>query len=181
MYRVATHLIQQLWNKPLDINIADALGVLLLTWNRAFYRYGQFNFFRLEKLLRKNKSRLNEYRKRNIKSLSTSDEKFIKSLFDKLNSSLSIDSGQVKGRKSPVATAKALHLLAPNFFPIWDEEIAKAYHCKYSSEPEMQYLKFCYLIKKMASEVSGYKIKSNKNLLKLIDQYNYSKYTKEWI
>lgn len=40
MYKVATFLVFHFWGKPSDM--ADGLGVLLLTWNQAFYRYGIF-------------------------------------------------------------------------------------------------------------------------------------------
>src|ERR1051325_5999064 len=40
---------------------------------------------------------------------------------------LRICEGKKKGVGSPVGVAKALHLLAPGFFPLWDEKIAKAY------------------------------------------------------
>jgi hypothetical protein len=38
MYKVATFLMKEYWGHPADM--ADALGVLLSTWNNAFYRYG---------------------------------------------------------------------------------------------------------------------------------------------
>ena len=38
MYRVATFLVTQFWREPSDL--ADGIGVLLLTWNQALYRYG---------------------------------------------------------------------------------------------------------------------------------------------
>ncbi len=47
--------------------------------------------------------------------------------------------------------------------------------------PEKQYMKFCYIMKAMSFKLSKYKINSAKNILKLIDEYNYSKYTKEWV
>ena len=39
-------------------------------------------------------------------------------------------------RKSPAATSRALHLLAPNFFPLWDNWIAQAYGCMWNAPPE---------------------------------------------
>jgi len=47
MYKVATFLVSYFWGKPSDM--ADGLGVLLLTWNQSFYRYGSFDFNKLEK------------------------------------------------------------------------------------------------------------------------------------
>ena len=49
MYKVATFLVSHFWGKPAEM--ADGLGVLLLTWNQAFYRYGIFDFDRLEECI----------------------------------------------------------------------------------------------------------------------------------
>ncbi len=49
MYKVATSLISHFWGNP--SNMTDGLGVLLLTWNQAFYRYGIFDFNKLEKCI----------------------------------------------------------------------------------------------------------------------------------
>ena len=41
MYRVATFLLAKWWGRYAEM--VDALTVLLLTWNSAFYRYGLFD------------------------------------------------------------------------------------------------------------------------------------------
>lgn len=46
MYNVATFLLDEFWGQPTDM--ADGLGVLLLTWNQAFYRTQSFDFAALE-------------------------------------------------------------------------------------------------------------------------------------
>ncbi|MHA1686498.1 MAG: hypothetical protein ACTSYD_08850 [Candidatus Heimdallarchaeaceae archaeon] len=40
-------------------------------------------------------------------------------------------SKQKRDIQGSVSAAKALHLLAPSFFPLWDKEIAKKYKCDY--------------------------------------------------
>ena len=179
MYKVATFLISHFWGKTSDM--ADALGVLLLTWNQAFYRYGSIDFDKLEKCITKNLSKLESYRQRNISSLSDSDKEDIRVLFNEFLDALQIDSGKKGIRKSPVSVSKALHILAPDFFPLWDDKIAKAYSCYYNQDPEEQYLRFCEISKSMSEKIKHYPISSRKTILKLIDQYNYSKYTKKWI
>ena len=182
MYRIATFLISHFWGDPSQM--ADGLGVLLLTWNQAFYRYGSFDFDELEKCIRNNLKKLEEYRNRNITSLSEEDEQDIKEIFEEFLKSLQIVSADMKVRKSPVAVAKALHLLAPEFFPLWDERIANVYGCSYNKNPGEKYIQFMKLMRKIVVQVryhidpSDYR---NKTLLKLIDEYNYSKYTKMWI
>lgn len=129
MYKVANFLISNFWGKPSDMS--DALDVLLSTWNQAFYRYGKFDSDKLQECIKNNLQKLESFKKRNISSLSASDEDDIINIFNIFLDVLQIDSGKRKGRKSPVAVAKALHLLAPKFFPIWDEKIAKKYECYY--------------------------------------------------
>ena len=183
MYKVATFLVSHFWGKPSDM--ADGLGVLLLTWNQAFYRYGNFDFDKLENAIKSNLKKLEKFRSRDTTTLSRSDESDIKAIFTEFMDSLQIASGNIKGRKSPVAVAKALHLLAPNFFPLWDDRIAKAYGCYYyNDKPPEKYIRFMRLMKEFAEKVRDYVDLSNykdKTLLKLIDEYNYSKYTKEWV
>jgi hypothetical protein len=179
MYKVASFLISHFWGKPSDM--ADGLGVLLLTWNQVFYRFGMFDFDRLEKCITKNFQKIEKFKNRDISSLSNSYGGDIRDLFNKFLEALQIDSGKAKGRKSPVAVAKALHLLAPKFFPLWDDKIARAYGCYYNENPAERYISFCKEIKTMADEVKDYIIRSDKTLVKLIDEYNYSKFTKGWI
>jgi len=176
MYKIATFLIEHFWNN--SSRMADSLGVLLLTWNQAFYRYGSFDFDILEKCIEKNLKILQKFREMSITDLSEADEKEIENLFNEFMDALQIVSDK---RKSPVAVAKALHLLAPNFFPLWDKEIARAYGCNYNNNPAKKYISFCKKIRSLAEKVQNYKKHPDKTLLKLIDEYNYSKYTKKWI
>ncbi len=179
MYKVATFLISHHWGDP--ENMANALGVLLLTWNQAFYRYGTLDFDYLEKAIIHKLPALNLFRARQISSLSHTDEKEINSLFIEFLDALRIKTKQGKIRRSPVSVAKTLHLLAPNFFPIWDDKIALAYQCQYYTEPSTKYYKFCLISQEFAKQVKNYITPSEKTLLKRIDEYNYSKYTKHWI
>ncbi len=179
MYKVATFLVSHFWGNPSDM--ADGLGVLLLTWNQAFYRYGIFDFNNLEQCISENLERIERFRNRDILSLLKSDEQDIKNLFEKFLKALQIDSGKMQGRKSPVAVAKALHLLSPTFFPLWDDRIARAYGCYYSANPAEQYVSFSKITKNIAEKIKTYINRTDKTLIKLIDQYNYSKYTQEWI
>jgi len=39
---------------------------------------------------------------------------------------------KVDGVERPVSAGKELHLLAPNFFPLWDRYIASGYDCPYT-------------------------------------------------
>ena len=182
MYKVASFLMSHFWGKPAAM--ADGLGVLLLTWNQGYYRYGSFDFAKLERCIADSLDELRSFRKRDIFSLTRGDERRIKSLFIHFLKALRrIKSGK-KGKvtRSPVAVAKALHMLAPGFFPLWDYEIARAYGCSYYTNPGQSYLVFCRLMRDMANTVKNYvNSRTDKTLLKLIDEYNYAKYTQGWI
>jgi len=179
MYRVATFLVENYWGKPREM--ADALGVLLLTWNQALYRYGPFSFDRLEQCLAANLASIESFRTRDIFSFLPSDEPLVKTVFTRFLDALQIDGGKMRGRKSPVAVAKALHLTAPAFFPLWDDKIARAYRCYYAYGPERHYVSFCGITQRMATVAKDYTTRRDKTLVKLIDEYNYAKFTQRWI
>ena len=258
MYKVATFLVSHFWGKPSDM--ADGLGVLLLTWNQSFYRYGIFDFDKLEQFITDNLQKLERFKNKDIARLSSSDEEDIKDLFTKSLEALQIDvirfsdkntgkysehnlkifleelniefvatnlttlyKSMKKSRinnavdfivdskkdsieisiseldfddqeklyslnekmkiikRSPVSVSKALHLLSPEFFPLWDDKISRAYGCYYNENPAQKYILFCKNTRTIADKVKEYKIRSDRTIIKLIDEYNYSKYTKKWI
>jgi len=180
MYKIATFLVGHFWGQPQDM--AEGMGVLLLTWNQGFYRFGSFDFALLEEALRANMPAIKGLRSRDIKSLVDADEPTIKQLFLAFLDALRIKEGKNKDRKSPVAVAKALHLLAPSFLPIWDYKIAIAYACRYSTNPDRKYVDFAYNMKTLAQQLQKHVPDGcGQTFLKLIDEYNYAKYTKGWV
>jgi hypothetical protein len=179
MYKTATFMVQHFWGQPTEV--AEGLGVLLCIWNQAFYRNGPFDYDLLENCIAKNQMLLNALRKRDILSYSPHDNRKIKLLFQEFLDALRICEGKCVGRGSPVAVAKALHLLAPSFFPLWDETIARAYDCYYTGDAPGQYMAFFVKTKAIAEAVAPQVTLKGKTLLKLIDEYNYAKYTKGWI
>lgn len=180
MYKTATFLVEHFWGKPRDM--ADGMGVLLLTWNQAFYRYGSFDFALLEEVLRANMPVIERLRPRPIESLTQADEPAIEQLFMAFLDALRIKEGKKKDCKSPVAVAKALHLLAPGFLPLWDDKIARAYGCYYSLQPAKKYVTFAYQMQAMGRELQGnVPAGCGRTFLKIIDECNYAKYTKGWV
>jgi len=189
MYRVATFLVRHFWCNPSeDIDIADSLGVLLLTWNAGFYRYGQLDFGSLKDCIEKNLGTIEGFKKRDITTLNVSDEVAVKEVFNSFLLALRITkykNGQEA--QSPVSVAKALHILAPDFFPLWDDEIAKAYGCYWYSPGRgaLKYWQFMLKMKKIVESLHGQqdeiKALSGQPVLKLIDEYNYSRFSKDWL
>jgi hypothetical protein len=181
MYKTATFLVEHFWGD--STRVADSLGVLLLTWNQAFYRYGYFDFDLLERCIRENQELLNYYRSRDIVTATLEDDTYIKQLFDTFMIALQIQGGKKHGARSPVSASKALHLLAPAFFPLYDDKIARAYNYNHLYRPLETYVLFLKDMQVIAQKLQEHmKVEvRDKTLLKLIDEYNYAKYTKHWI
>jgi hypothetical protein len=181
MYKIATFLVDHFWDD--SYNLTNSIGVLLLTWNQAFYRYGCFDYEKLDKCLGENKELFGKYRNRNILDYSSENNPDIRYLFGQLMNALQICTGKKSGTKSPAGVVKALHLLAPRFFPLWDGSIAYAYGCYYSYQPIEKYIKFMSIIKQLAIKLGPTvnEQETGKSLIKLIDEYNFAKYTREWI
>lgn len=179
IYKTATFLVEHFWDKPPQI--AEGLGVLLLVWNNAFYRNGPFDFDKLEACIDKHHGTLASFRRRTWRDYCESDDRQIGVLFRGLLPALEIAEGTCKGRRSPVGVVKALHLLAPQFFPLWDEKIARAYGCFYKPDPVASYSCFMRLTKDIAAALSEEIGTDDETLLKMIDEYNYALHTKAWI
>jgi len=179
MYRVTTFLLEHWWGRHADM--VDALTVLLLTENAAFYKYGMFDQHRLEKFLVEQWDVISSFRSRDIASLTAGDHGTIRKLFIGFNVALQIQEGKARGRRSPVAVAKTLHLLGPGFFPPWDYEIANQYDCEYSEKPANAYTRFCDIVQTIAVDLADRVSPSSKSLVKRIDEFHYAQYTKGWI
>jgi hypothetical protein len=170
-YRVAVELLRLGRSRKTDITEPEALGVLLLSWNSNFYRY-QRNKRRsllidLEQLLKTHSPALAGYRKRSIEGLSSTDEKAVSSLFAAFEEKL-----------WPVGAAKALHLLGPNFFPLWDTAIRNAYGLAEAGRRRNapRYWAFMQTIKTQCAQFGGSK-RIGRPALKALDEFNYVKYT----
>jgi hypothetical protein len=146
---------------------------LLQTWNKAYYQYRKFDnvhFTHIENLLAENQLLITSYRTRTIDQLDDAHEATIESLFQSFERVL-----------GPVGAAKALHLLAPNSFPLWDRAIAKAYDLELgrAGSNGQRYWQFLSISKRQCLDVR----RDNPNChdpLKSIDEYNYCRYTKKW-
>jgi hypothetical protein len=182
MYRVSRFLLQQWWGD--SKKLVDALSVLLLTWNSAFYRYGAFDESLVEAWLNENSSAIVAFGKREIDSFGEADYSKVERLF--LTFQRALGHADAKG-ESPVGTAKALHLLAPSFFPIWDGYIAEAYNCPFTNEfPQVAYFVFCGRMREIAIGLQKELAETDftmrawllqKPLLKRIDEYSYVTFT----
>ena len=186
-YKFADRAVKSSW--PDMAEVADAVSVFLLVWNAAFYRGDSPRVDKLERTLSDYRAALEQFRGRDIGAFQAGDEIQIRGLFDALVCALE-DS---KLRKSPVGAGKALHLLAPSFFPAWDGRIAAEYGCPWltSDAAADSYLDFMEKTKRgleqlkhdndrsladIEKELCG-QARFPKTLLKFVDEFNYMRYT----
>ncbi len=104
-YRVATELVNLAMQKKTEnVNLADAIAILLETWNQAYFRFNPSASKQLlpniKKLLTSHEQIISDLRQRSIESFSEDDVETVKSLFSEFEASL--------GR---TGAAKCLHLL----------------------------------------------------------------------
>jgi hypothetical protein len=173
-YRAATELVALALDGRTSLSVAEALAVLLQTWNKMFYRYRRFDsqhFADIERLIRDHRSMLITFRQRSIQSINQEDESEVVRVFKAFEEVL-----------GPVGAAKCLHLLAPRFFPLWDRAIAEAYSLplKQNGRNAERYWRFMGIVKKQVQSLGGEQA-IGRNPLKAIDEYNYCKHTKGWI
>lgn len=157
--------------------MARGVSWIIRSWN---HYYSNFDFEELVQCIAKNIEVLEEFRNRDILSFSESDTEKILILFDRFLEALKRTRD---GAKSPVSVAKALSVLCPYFLPLWDSYIVEHYDCWYFSDSAApRYTKFCKKMKLLAEKVISFPTQpDDRPLLKRIDEYNYSKYTKGWI
>jgi hypothetical protein len=180
-YRIATTLVHEGWSDPPRLpKIVDGLNVLLRVWNQQYYGPSGFDEPRLEEWLRSNWNEIDSFHRREISSFGASDQEAIERTFTELLDLLQRTSGAKK--RSPVSVGKALHLLAPRFFPAWDSGIASDWKCPYLTRPSVAYIVFCHRMKEFAAPLKEALATddsprrawlSKKTLLKRIDEYNY--------
>lgn len=176
VYFSASRHLSENWGKPEAMTAA--IGMLLKSWHWAFYRFGMFDPNRLQDCLKDQMEALNLIRNRKIESFDTKDGDAIATLFSVFAAALR--GGANRSQESPVAPAKALHLLAPHFLPLWDNDIA--YHYGWPLMSSGPYVAFCWQMKELASAVRVYlQSPDDRTALKRVDEFNYSVYTKGWI
>ena len=153
-----------------ELPITDAVAALLQTWNRNYYRYHKFDvahFAEIQTVIEEHPEVISDLRQRSIESLTAADEDTIVSIFT--------DFEEVLG---PVGAAKCLHLLAPEFFPLWDRAIAEAYgvYLGIRGKNGKKYYHFMEITTDQVQRLRKER-KRIKHLVKAIDEFNYCRYT----
>ncbi len=158
--------------------MSAGIRLLLKSWHNAFYRFGLYDPACLATCIDQNIATLSALRERKIDSLGSADEPSVRHLFSAFTEALK--GGKNRQQESTVATAKAMHLLAPAFLPLWDTPIAGAY----DQFPMWahNYIGFCRQMKELAAAIQGHVPNPDDcTVLKRIDEFNYAVYTKRWV
>lgn len=123
-YEVAQTWVATHWGDW--IRVAGGVRIFEETWNIGFYRFGIFDMNLVERALADNWGNFNIVRTRQIDSYNADDEEITGRLWNDFFVALKRRGSDA----SPcVATAKALHILAPSFFMAFDSGIAKKHRC----------------------------------------------------
>lgn len=172
IYRAAIELVDSSWNRRTKLTTADAIAVFLQSWNRSLYRFRPFtekHYARLESLLESTRTTMARYRRREIKNLTERDHVPVKRLF-----------AQYENVLFPVGASKALHMLAPRFFPLWDRSIASGYGLALSvrGTNAEKYWRFMQIARLQTLWMGKGNV--GHNPLKILDEYNYCVYKLGW-
>lgn len=172
-YRAATELVDLALAHQTSLTVAEALAVLLQTWNAQYYRFKKrfdvAHFEAIESLLGSYHDALTGYRNRHILTFEVHEEDDVAALFCNFERVL-----------GPVGAAKALHLLAPEFFPLWDRKIAEAYGICLGTAGEngTEYVRFMLIAMEQMTGLQPHV--ELRGILKRLDEFNYCRFTKEW-
>lgn len=160
-YDVSIREVDSAFSRQNVSELARALAEWVKDLNRQYYRFrpDEANTVaeRLEPILKQELTNIGKFRVRKIASVEHSEEAEIMRPFRRLRVEL-----------GPVGAGKALHVLAPNFFPLWDNAIAESY----GLDTERGYFKFMLKIKQQILNLPD-EIVPGVSTLKLLDEYNY--------
>jgi hypothetical protein len=178
-YRVATDLVERSTRGESELSLGEAVAVLLATWNRRFYQRGRrcdaHHVDVIDKAIQSRRQVFATYRSRTIDTLAEADEHDILRHFASFEQFL-----------GPVGTAKCFHLLAPRFFPLWDRSIAAEYGVPLGEmgRNANRYFRFMQTVHLEVERLGGSEAIQRAidvPALKALDEYAYSRFTKNWL
>lgn len=174
VYDACALLLEQALGPESKLSTALPVAALLQSWNFAYYehsgpRLDSGHVREIETVLNRLRRDLDHFRSRSIDTLTDADRPRVTAVF-----------GGLEGVVKRVGAAKALHLWAPDFFPIWDNPIAQAYGFDFEvGGPRADdYWSFMTLVRAQVKTMAPLQDRSR---LKALDEYNYCRYSKRWI
>jgi hypothetical protein len=167
VYRVARHMLASEEFTP-----GEAVHLLMRTWNAQSPYTWKLKSVDITGLLEATAAERQKFVNRSVATLAYDERETIAGIYTAFRKLL-----------GGVGAAKALALLHPRFFPIWDRKIAIAHlgH-KWSTQlaPAEHYLTFMdYAVEQCTAAVS--EAEFGETLLKTLDEWNYGIWTKHWI
>jgi hypothetical protein len=171
-YRVASSLVTRaIGGTESQFTLGEAVAVLLMSWNSNYYRFRKpdpSHVGQIETVVEVNLAFLMSMRARRIDELSDVDFADMRLVFEQFDQLL-----------GPVGAAKALHLLAPAVFPIWDGAIAIAYRRRLGPRGTNgeRYAVFAAVTASQCRELAGHD-DAPVDILKALDEWNYVRYTR---
>jgi hypothetical protein len=173
-YDRATEAVEQALANPefSAAQLKDALHILLLDWNKRFYathpRTAEY-VGTFEELLARYRSQILRFRVRDILAFTGRDDEAL-ILFARFSEVL-----------GPVGAAKTLHMLAPRFFTLWDNDIAYCYSLYPNHGGWQHYFRLMRVRRQQCESLNG----DPPDALKLLDELDYVLYTMregaEWL
>jgi len=143
----------------------SAVGIILLliVWNGL--RATNEHFEGIQRVLREKAPIIGQFAVRSISGMNDTDQSAVTGLFQAFDDLPDIGA---------TGAAKTIHLLAPDFFPLWDKSIAEAY----SSHDADGYWDFMKTTKTQYQSIMPDPplCVDDVGLLKLLDEYNFCKY-----
>ena len=179
-YWVALDLLRLSEERQTRITTSQALAVLLQTWNSAYFHFHPRDLVSLDgelkALLSRHRRSLRARRSRSIMEFrpgTYQEARLVRRLFE-----------DFEGLLGPVGAAKTLHLLCPQYFPIWDRRVAAAYGVRLRARARGgsadKYLQFMQISRNQCEHLGGQHA-IGRNPLKALDEYNYCHYSRGWI
>jgi hypothetical protein len=123
VYQVASRIIDQCWAKRDYDMLARATAALLVSWNARVHVGRTTPFDKLPGFIERHYLKLDRLRKLDLHEESTAFHDL--GLYRELLCLLKVKKKNKTSLYTPVGAAKALHILAPRYFPLWDRVIAR--------------------------------------------------------
>ncbi|MCU1529277.1 MAG: hypothetical protein JWP75_3040 [Frondihabitans sp.] len=172
-YRVGRDLVERTRAGQSDFTLTEAVGVVLLTWNGRFYNrkdtpdFDAEHIANIDALIERYREALDGYHGRSIETLKADEQEAIEAMFNDFDLLL-----------GPVGAAKALHVLAPRFFALWDRPIAEgaSFYMEKRGGNANLYWRWMLRVQGEARQVGG-EAAWGPGLLKRLDELNYCRFT----
>lgn len=178
IYRDVFEEIGTKWLSDLSTNnIEGILKKYLLKWGKMARVLGFKGCEKLGDKLKEMDTQLRKFRQEDLSTANLDNMSGeIVDIYDVImNTKWLSKKGKVK-RVGPTSASKALHLVAPDLFMIWDREIRNDYGFKDNGEEYARFLTSMQnWMKKLKPTIERLQKQYKKSCTKIIDQYNWKK------